>query len=145
MPSKREITEGRLQDALKRVLNGKPVRVKSTGAITLNKINNEAGLGNGYINSFKEFVADAEPRIKKFNDERKAAFADNTVIDESFLSAQEQLKLDLAKQKKLKERYRRERDDSLEAKRFLEAQHNTLMFKLYELQEELDRIKVIKL
>ena len=46
MVDKRQVTESKLKEALKRLIAGEPIRTKSTGRITLNKINKEAGLGN---------------------------------------------------------------------------------------------------
>ena len=69
MAQSREITEGRLNQALKRLLSGTPTRVKVTWKLTLNKINNEARLGHSYIHKFDSFVEYANPIIEKFNEE----------------------------------------------------------------------------
>lgn len=48
MSRDRRITESRLHAALDRLLKNKPIKVKASGKLTPNKINNEAGLGNSY-------------------------------------------------------------------------------------------------
>lgn len=64
----RKVTEGRLRSALHRLLDGKPERVKRFGKLSLNRINNEAGLGHSYIHKFEDFVKnEAIPAIEEFN------------------------------------------------------------------------------
>lgn len=142
MTGKREITEVRLREALQRLLDGKPKKTKASGSITLNKINNEAGLGNSYIHKFPEFVAEVTPVIEKCNRERRKVLAGGIDLTEVELSAQERSRLEQLRERGLKDRYRQERDDARKAKVELEALNNTLMFKVYELQEELRLTKV---
>ena len=64
----RQVTEGRLRVALQRLLDGKPERLAKVGKLSLNKINEEAGIGHSYIHKFQGFVAnEATPAIAAFN------------------------------------------------------------------------------
>lgn len=136
----------RLQNALDRLLAGNPQRVKAKGRLTLNKINREAGFGQSYIHKFKSFINDiANPAIKKYNNS-----LDNSKIDSlSTLSAEtetetsteaiivDKLKADLKREINLKVKYRKERDDLDARLKELETLNNSLMYRVYELQEEL--------
>ncbi|MCC4236240.1 hypothetical protein LL266_06820 [Vibrio anguillarum] len=135
MASKREITKARLEDALQRLLNGCPIKVKQVGLLTLNKINQEAGLSNSYIHKFPDFVEYAKPIIDKYNKNRTKTINDSFSIEESKLTDEERLKAELNREKKLKQRYLLERNDAIKAQKELEKLNNTLMFRVFELQE----------
>ena len=107
----RAITEQRLQDALDRLLNSSPINVKRSGKLTLNKINREAGLGNSYIHKFPDFVERVKPQIEEFNSTEKQAESE-IILDESNPDEVTRLKAQLKKEKRLKEQYRTERDES---------------------------------
>ncbi|HAS8621966.1 hypothetical protein ACS86_00700 [Vibrio alginolyticus] len=132
----------RLQDALDRLLVGKPERVKATGRITLNKINREAGFGQSYIHKFKSFINDvANPAIKKYNKNlgKSDLVSQSTTPsseDMSVVDKQDKLKKDLEREINLKEKYRKERDALKVKLREQEAKNNILMYRVYELQEE---------
>lgn len=129
----------RLQDALDRLLAGKPERVKATGRITLNKINLEAGFGQSYIHKFKSFITDvANPAIEKYNNNLgKPDLVSQSVTPSSEeISVVDKLKADLKREENLKNKYRKERDDLKAKLREQEALNNTLMYRVYELQEE---------
>lgn len=140
----KELTESRLHAALNRLLEGKPVRVKSTGKLTLNKINNEAGLGNSYIHKFTDFLEYANPIIEEHNVNREKAMATGLGIDvEVPLSELDRLRSELARERKLKDRYRLERDNAIAARKILEAEHANLMFRALEMQEEIATLKPV--
>ncbi|EPI3549109.1 hypothetical protein [Vibrio caribbeanicus] len=131
--------EEKLHRALARLQNGKPLRTKATGRMTLNKINNEAGLGRSYIHKFKEFVGKvANPAIETYN-----AMLDNPDLSasasllEDDLDQIDRLKNELSKQIELKEGYRIERDEAIAINNKLETLNKSLMFRVYELQQEL--------
>lgn len=142
MASKREITEARLREALQRLLDGCPVRTKPTGKLTLNKVNNEAGLGNSYIHKFPDVVEYANPIINTYNKAKRKLIEDGLPTSTMVLSEVEKLRIDKKREERLKEQYRQGRDDARKAKTELEALNNTLMFRVYELQEELRHYKV---
>ncbi|MFS1983073.1 hypothetical protein BCU00_004115 [Vibrio breoganii] len=128
--------EDKLNSALDRLLKGCPQRVKPTGKITLNKINNEAGFGNSYIHKFPEFVAYAKPLIEKFNINRDSLINGGLVDEDVVINTVEKLKAELKREKKLKEKYRRERDNVRKEKDLLEAERASLVYRLFEVQEE---------
>jgi len=144
MITKRELTEARLREALQRLLAGHPTKTKAGGLLTLNKINKEAGLGNSYIHKFPDFVVYAKPIIEKHNTAKSKLLNDDFSITEVKLTEAERFRAELNREKRLKERYRQERDDARKAKKELESVNNSLMYRLYELQEE-SRHKVISI
>ncbi|HFU9084597.1 TPA: hypothetical protein ACH7KA_005076, partial [Escherichia coli] len=119
--------------------------VSPSGKLTLNKINNEAGLGNSYIHKFKDFIEnEANPAIESFNanyDPVKAKLLQN----KQNLTEKEKHKARMKKEVKLKEQYRQERDDLKTINKELETQISSLMFRLYELQEQLNVQNVVKI
>lgn len=143
--SKVDMTEARFREALQRLLAGKPTRTKATGKLTFNKINNEAGAGHSYINKsyFEELRKEFQPIIDNHNTNKNKALEGGVILPEVNLTAEESLQRELKREIGLKERYRQERNDAREAKKELEAMHNTLLFRIYDLQEELRPIKVV--
>lgn len=135
----------RLRAALERLISGKPERVSPSGKLTLNRINNEAGLGHSYIHKFGDFIKyEANPAIESFNanyNPIKAKLLQNKVEP----TETEKLKHKLKKETALKEQYRQERDDLQIINKELETQNSSLMFRLYELQEQLNLQNVVKL
>lgn len=141
-----EVTEGRLRAALQRLLDGKPERIKKIGKLSLNKINNEAGLGHSYIHKFKDFVEnEATPAIEEFNKNYDPlAEALKSEVTEG-LSEVEKLKAKLKKEKALKDQYRNELDEVKQVNKMLEQQNSSLMFRVYELQDEVRSNNVVGL
>ncbi|CAK3383944.1 conserved hypothetical protein [Vibrio crassostreae] len=131
-------TEGLLVNAFQRLLDGKPLHVKATGKLTLNRINNEAQLGNSYVHKFKEFVAYAKPVIDEFNINRDKSMTTGLDIelDVSF-SDLDRLKQQLKKANELKAKYRVQKNNAVEARKQLEAENARLRFRVFELQQEL--------
>lgn len=132
--------EERLKEALARLLNGKPAKVKVEGRLTLNKVNNEAGLGNSYIHKFPDFVVYAKPLIEEYNHNRDKAMLTGLDIEVGApLSELEKLRCELVRITKLKDKYRIERDNAIEARKKLETENQNLLFRCYELQEEVKK------
>ena len=140
MSSSKELTEGRLIEALERLLKGIPRNVKAKGKLTLNKINNEAKLGNSYVHKFPDFVAYAKPLIDEYNQNRDKAMTTglDVEINDVELDEVDKLKTQLRKALELKDRYRLERDNAVEARQQLEHKYSELMFHAHELQEDLN-------
>ena len=138
--SSKELTEGRLREALERLLNGTPRNVKAKGKLTLNKVNNEAKLGNSYVHKFPEFVAYAKPLIDEYNQSRDKAMTKGLDVEISGVELDEvdKLRAKLKEALKLKDRYRLERDNAVEARQQLEHKYSELMFHTHELQEDLN-------
>ncbi|HCJ6891857.1 TPA: hypothetical protein NU934_001805 [Vibrio cholerae] len=130
--------EGVLVNAFQRLLDGKPLHVKATGKLTLNRINNEALLGNSYVHKFKEFVAYAKPVIDEYNLNRDKAMTTGLDIELDVpLSEFDGLKYQLKKANELKDKYRVQRNNAIEARKQLEAENARLRFRVFELQQEL--------
>lgn len=128
----------RLNNALERLINGKPERVNQKGILTLNRINKEAGFSTSYIHheKFSDWVTDfGNPAIKTFNAEYDPLKFELEGTAEN-LSEVEKLKEELKKQRRLKDEYRQARDDAILSKKEVEKLANDLMFRVYELQEE---------
>ena len=141
----REGTEARLHAALKRLLEGKPQRVKNNGKLSLNRINNEAGLGHSYIHKFEDFVRDiASPAIESFNKTYDPSHVE-LESQSAPLTEVEKLKAKLKKEKALKEKYRKERDDAIASCKELEKHNSTLMYRAFELQDELRSQNVVSI
>ncbi|MCP4588391.1 hypothetical protein [Pseudoalteromonas sp.] len=141
-----KVTEGRLRDALQRLLEGKPVRVRKSGKLSLNKVNNEAGLGHSYIHKFKDFVEnEANPAIEEFNKnyDPLAEKLKSEVAED--LSEVDKLKAKLKKEIGLKEQYRKERDEAKQVNKILEQQNSSLMYRVYELQDEVRSNNIVSL
>lgn len=130
--------EGLLVNALQRLLDGKPLHVKATGKLTLNRINNEARLGNSYVHKFKEFVDYAKPVVDEYNLNRDKAMTTGLDIElDVHLSELDRLKHDLKKANDLKDKYRVQRNNAIEARKQLEAENARLRFRVFDLQQEL--------
>ncbi|EDM67230.1 hypothetical protein PE36_22620, partial [Moritella sp. PE36] len=76
----------------------------------------------------------------KYNAEKSALLNDDFSLTEPELTEAESFRVELNRVNRLKDRYRQERGDARKAQKELEALNNTLMYRLFELQEEL-RIK----
>ncbi len=130
--------EGVLVNALQRLLDGKPLHVKATGKLTLNRVNNEALFGNSYIHKFKAFVSYARPIIDEYNLIRDRAMKIGLKLEpDTPLSDLDKLKLELKKTRELKDRYRLERNNALEARKQLESENAKLRFRVFDLQQTL--------
>jgi DNA repair ATPase RecN len=133
--------EEKLQRALDRLTEkgGKPLKTKANGRLTLNKINNEAGLGRSYIHKFKEFVDKvANPAIEAYNEKLdNPELPDQSVPVTEDMNEIEKLKEELKRQIELKEDYRKELDEALTINDKLEVLNKSLMFRVYELQQEI--------
>jgi hypothetical protein len=145
MPNRREVTEARLQAALDRLLKDKPINTKPTGNITLNKINNEAKLGNSYIHKFPDFVERIKCIIEEFNKERTKLLSGGVDLAKVELSSEDEYKRDKLREERLKKKYLQDSKDAKEKYKLLEAENKQLMFRVLELQEELNRYKVVSL
>ncbi|MBF4323737.1 hypothetical protein, partial [Vibrio anguillarum] len=108
------------------------------GKLTLNRINNEAQLGNSYVHKFKEFVAYAKPVIDEYNHNRDKAMTTGLDIELDVpLSELDRLKHELKKANDLKDKYRVQRNNAVEARTQLEAENARLRFRVFDLQQEL--------
>ncbi|MEZ8927873.1 hypothetical protein AB6D87_24580 [Vibrio lentus] len=133
-----EVSIARLNASLERLVNGKPKRVKLKGRLTLNKINNEAGFGSSYIHNkrFSDWVEQtAKPAIEKFEKEYDPLKFELAGSKEE-LTEIDLLKRKLKKEQELKVKYRIERDEAVLKEKMAKKLANDLMFRVYELQDE---------
>lgn len=139
------MTEARFRAAFKRLLNGNPTHTKASGKLTYNKINNEAGAGHSYINKpcFEKFRDEVKDEIDSYNSKKNKALEGGVVLPEIKLTTEEALRRELKREIGLKNKYKQERDDAKAAKELLESMHNTLLFRIHDLQEELRPMKVV--
>ncbi|EPP2131810.1 hypothetical protein ACUNB4_004705 [Vibrio alginolyticus] len=128
-----------LKKALERLLAGKPVRTKAKDRLTLNKINNEADLEQNYIHKCKDFVENvANPAIEKYNGSMGYSEQSEQITSGSKdMSELDKLRAELNRERELKNEYRWERDEALAINTKLETLNKSLMFRVYELQEQL--------
>lgn len=133
-------TEGRLVNAFQRLVDRKPLRTKASGILSLNKINVEASLGNSYVHKFKDFVKYAKPIIQQYNKDREKAIESGITIEvesKEPVSEVDSLKAKLEKSNKLKADYRAQLENSIKARKLLETENSRLMFRVFELQQEI--------
>ncbi|HHC6480852.1 TPA: hypothetical protein ACN34M_003676 [Vibrio parahaemolyticus] len=128
-----------LKKALERLLAGNPVRTKAKGRLTLNQINNEADLEQSYIHKFKDFVENvANPAIEKYNGSLGYSEQSEQMTSGSKdMSELDKLRSELNRERELKVEYRRERDEAIAINTELETLNKSLMFRVFELQEQL--------
>lgn len=145
MSGDKTLTEERLHAALKRLLKGKPIHVKAKGKLTLNRINNEARLGNSYVHKFPDFVLFAKPEIDNYNFNRENVMRTGLDIEiEAPLSEFDSLRAKLNKAEELKKKYKLECDNANAARKEVEAKYAELLYRTYELQEkDLSNRKVV--
>lgn len=137
MSRSKQATEARLHEALQRLLNGQGRNVQPKGRLTLNKINTEAQLGNSYVHKFPDFVTHAKPLIESFNNDRERAMSIGLDIEVgTSLSELDRVKSELKRERILKEKYRRERDNAIKARSLLEQSYSNLVKRVADLQEE---------
>lgn len=131
-------TEARLHEALNRLLENKPTKVKAKTKLTLNKINKEAGLGNSYIHRFPEFMKYAKPLMDVYNLTREKVIENGLGIDAiASLSETNNAESDLARERRLKNKYRQERNSAIEARKLMESKYYEVVFKLLSVQKDL--------
>jgi hypothetical protein len=141
-------TEIKFREALNRLLAGEPIRTKSTGKLTFNKINNEAGAGHSYINKacFKSLREEEfQTQIERYNNVKFDAMEGGVILPELNLSTEDALRRDLKREIGLKVRYKKERDDARKYSKLDESERNTLLFRIHDLQEQLRPLTVVSI
>ncbi len=127
-------TLAELKLALNRLLEGKPVRTKNDGKISLFRINNEAGLSKGHIYYYEDFVSEAliEIGLYEQNKRKSGLKADLHAHD----STVEKLRAERDHEAKLKVKYKKERDAQKLLCEEIVKTNISLMFRLHELETE---------
>lgn len=138
-----EITLQRLESALQRLTEGTPERTPNDGKISISRINEEAGLSAGAIYYYKAFIEKARQVIAAIKSSNQSQPTAKKVTVENIRNQRDD-------EKRLKEKYRAQRD---EIKLFCDqvvAKNANLEFALFEaleriqqLEEEIKSIKVV--
>lgn len=127
-----------LRAALDRLLNGKPERTKPDGRINISRINTEAGLSQGAIYYYKEFVEEAKDIIKKHKTKKFEQSKHDALPD--FQRAPKNLKDELKKEMQLKIKYRTQRNDFKSITDEMIKINVSLAFRILELEDENRRL-----
>jgi hypothetical protein len=127
-------TEDKLESALTRLLEGKPQRTKSDGKVNMLRINNEAGLSKGGINYYGEFKKRAEVRIALHKKNQiHEQIAEEMSHEETKI---EKLKHERNTEKRLKLKYKEDRDNQKILTDEVIKENASLVNRLYELEAE---------
>lgn len=144
LSEKGEITQIRLEQALERLLEGKPERTPNDGRLSLSRINKEAGLSSGGIYYYDDFVQ----KVRKLLHERKLDNSMSSVT--SGKASVDKVRAQRDKERELKERYRSQRDSIKEFCDQVIAKSAQLEFALFEaldkietLEREVSKLKVV--
>ena len=135
LSEKGQLTKTRLEQALKRLLDGKPERTPNDGRLSLSRVNKEAGLSSGGIYYYDDFVK----KVRVIIHERKI---DNSISDSSLgkITA-DRMRAQRDKERELKERYRSQRDSIKEFCDQIVAKNAQLEFALFEALDKIERLE----
>jgi hypothetical protein len=134
MNERSELTLQRLEAALQRLLSGQPERTPNDGEIYISRINKEAGLSDGAIYYYKAFVEKARRCVDSLKRENTNRPISNKI-------SLQQIRKQRDEEKRLKEKYRAQRD---EIKMFCDqvvAKNANLEFSLFEALERIQRLE----
>ncbi len=141
-----KVTKIKLEQALKRLLDGTPERTQNDGRISLSRINKEAGLSSGGVYYYSDFVE----KVRKIIHEKKI---DNSISDISLGKiSTDKMRAQRDKERELKERYRSQRDNIKEFCDQVISKNAQLEFALLEaidkietLESEISKFKVLEI
>ena len=127
-------TPDRLNAALHRLLKGRPIRTKADGRISISRINQEAGLSQGAVYYYKEFVEAAKEAIKRH---RRALLIQDECAESVTSNGPTNSLVDTFKtERRLKKKYRDQRDDLKASMDQLVITNVSLAFRVLELEGE---------
>lgn len=132
----------RLKAALDRLLSGTPERTKPDGRINISRINKEAGLSQGAIYYYKEFIAEANDIIEKHKTKKFEQSKQEGLPDVQH--APRQLRDALKKEKQLKIQYRTQRNDFKSMTDEMIRVNVSLAFRVLELEDENRRLNKVR-
>ena len=132
---KGQLTKTRLEQALKRLLDGKPERTPNDGRLSLSRVNKEAGLSSGGIYYYGDFVE----KVRAIIHDRKIK---NSISDSSLgkITA-DRMRVQRDKERELKERYRSQRDNIKEFCDQVVSKNAQLEFALFEALDKIERLE----
>ena len=125
----------RLEQALERLIDGKPLKTKPDGRISLKRINDEAGLSSGGIYYYSSFVEKANSIIETAK--RKVVYGKRDQHKQS----EQKLREQRDKEKQRKERYKAQRDQIKAFSDQVVAHNAQLEFTLYEALEKVSLLE----
>ncbi|ENV3666420.1 MULTISPECIES: hypothetical protein [Vibrio] len=120
------VTRAKIEEALQRIVQGKPKIVPSTQKLSVKAVEEEAGLGSGSIYYYPDVVQ----KIKEHSLKKKHCDKDSSLYEEKISHLREQLK----KEKRLKEKYRSEVTDLKTQLANMASQHNQLALMIQQYQ-----------
>jgi hypothetical protein len=125
----------RLEQALERLIDGKPLKTKADGRISLKRINDEAGLSSGGIYYYSAFVEKANGIIET---------AKRKVVNGKryqYKQFEQKLRDQRDKERQLKEHYRAQRDQIKLFSDQIVAHNAQLEFTLFEALEKVSLLE----
>ncbi|MEZ9556348.1 hypothetical protein AB4248_15585 [Vibrio splendidus] len=137
---KSHITRLKIEEALERILQGKPKVIYSTQKLSVKAVEEEAGLGSGSVYYYPDIVR----KIKNHSFKKQSNAQNSSLYDEKISSLREQLK----KEKRLKEKYRIAATDLKTQLANMASQHNQLaliiqqyQYKIAELESDIPTLE----
>lgn len=131
--SKSQITRVELENALKRILSGKTMRIDPNRKISVKAVEEEAGLGDGSAYYYKDIVA----TIKETALQNSPKSIKQSIYEEKISSLRERL----ANEKRLKEKYYKQAEDYKEKLSEMASQHNQLALMIQQYQYKVSELE----
>ena len=117
-----------LEDALERILNGNPIRVKPSRKLSVSAVQAEAGLGVGSVYHYPDFVEKIKAHLVK--EPRKNLSTEDKNIEI------EKLRNKLKEETRIKEKYRTELSETKKLLSQACLENRELAWKIHKLTEE---------
>lgn len=130
---KSNVTKAKIEEALKRILQGKPKVIPSTQKLSVKAVEEEAGLGSGSVYYYPDIVS----KIKSHTSQRQGNNKSSSLYDEKISSLREQIK----KEKRLKEKYRSEVTELKTQLANMASQHNQLALMIEQYQYQIAELE----
>lgn len=132
---KSNVTRAKIEEALKRILQGKPKVIPSTQKLSVKAVEEEAGLGSGSVYYYPDIVK----KIKNDSLKKQGNNQNSSLYDEKISYLREQLK----KEKRLKEKYRFEVTELKIQLANMASQHNQLALIIQQYQYKIAELESI--
>jgi hypothetical protein len=132
---KSNVTRAKIEEALKRILQGKPKVIPSTQKLSVKAVEEEAGLGSGSVYYYPDIVK----KIKNDSLKKQGNNQNSSLYDEKISYLREQLK----KEKRLKEKYRSEVTELKTQLANMASQHNQLALIIQQYQYKIAELESI--
>jgi chromosome segregation ATPase len=130
---KSHITRVKIEDALERILNGKPIIIPSSQKLSVKAVEEEAGLGSGSVYYYQDIINKIKECSVKSSSNDKA----QSLYEAKLSSIKERLK----KENRLKERYRSEVEELKKQLSNMASQHNQLALMIEQYQYQIAELE----